>query len=201
MFLPNRIRELTVDGRRQRTSLRPIPEGVWYTTAQAQRKAASMIEQPSSDTPVLICRVFDPSLGENPVETKYFFEGRETISALDEPIECTVWRIKHADSPASREWLNAELQLVRARTELGGGLGEIEMRRATRAEAQAAGNAPEIMLSTVISPTMPSANCCVSNADTASRGIMRKSMTVRYRGREVPLMASFMPRAYPFRAA
>ena len=155
LFLPNRIRELTVDGRRQRTALRPIPEGTWYTTAQAQRKAASMIGEPSSETPILVCRVLDPSLGEKPVETKYFFEGRETLPTPEGPIECTSWRIKHADSPASREWLNDGLQLVRARTELGGGLGEIEMRRATRAEAQAEGNAPEIMLSTVISPTMP----------------------------------------------
>ncbi|MCH2162757.1 MAG: hypothetical protein MK085_12905 [Phycisphaerales bacterium] len=137
LILPNRIRELSVQGRRKSTRLLPLPSGTWYSTAQAQRLASEAVDASPDSTspstePVFSCRVLDPSLGANPVSTRYWFVGRETTETPDGPVECTRWRIERDDSPSTEEWLDSELQLVRARTALGGGMGEIEMRRARR---------------------------------------------------------------------
>ena len=159
LFLPNRIREVSVQGRRKSTRLLPMPTGTWYSTARAQRLAMEAVGPETTagneDEPVFTGRVLDPSLGESPVSTRYFFLGRETLDTPNGAVDCTRWRIEQANTPSTTEWLDGELGLVQARTELGGGMGEIEMRWSSRKDAEADINAPEIMISTAVTPTVP----------------------------------------------
>lgn len=153
-FLPNRIRYIVNIGNRQRTATKQIPEGEWFSTEEAMRRALGTPEKFSNDVPAFTCRVLDPSLGENPVQTRFYREGSETIDTSSGAVETVRWRIENEGSPPTVAWLDGKNDLIRSKSTFGGGIGSLEMIRSTRQEATKSFQAPEVMLKTSVQPTL-----------------------------------------------
>ena len=152
-FLPDRIRVLVKNGRRQRTNTLALPQGDWRSTEDALRQAIRVVGD-GSEVREFICQVLDPSLGEVPKRTVYTWEGTENMSTSRGEFECVRWRVEHEGSPVERIWLDTTHRLIRSVASLGKGFGDLEIVLATQEEATAKRKGPEIVIRSAVEPVL-----------------------------------------------
>ena len=152
-FLPDRIRVLIKNGRRQRTNTRVLPEGEWYSSQEALRRALKAVGD-GSQIREFSCRVLDPSLGDAPKQTVYTWEGKENVVTSRGEFECARWQVEHEGSPVEKVWLDSDDRLIRSVANLGEGFGDLEMVLATQEEATAKRKGPEILIRSAVEPVL-----------------------------------------------
>lgn len=153
-FTPEGIRlKSTQEGETTERTL-PNPEGTWLAPAAAERYVQQRFKSGAKEITV---RTMDPSNGPTVVTAvRTGFEPEKlTIAGRELDVVKTVVEMSVMPGAKSTEYIDAEGELVKSRT-LVGGLA-VTMTRSTREEAiaEGAGPSPEVMTSTFIYPDKP----------------------------------------------
>lgn len=149
-FLAEGVRCTTRQAGQERVATLPMPEGTWLPPAAATEFLRVRLAAGAKSIEV---RTLDPSEGIEPMVIRYMVEGRDTVEVLGRRIgvhRCVSEQQSGGEVIRSREWIDEEGLLVRMETD---SLGlDLAMRLATREEATAQAEPPEIMVSTFIRP-------------------------------------------------
>ncbi len=162
-FGPEGITLVTSQGGRDSTTTLPNPEGSWLTPAAAERMLKQRLKSGAQEVTI---RVMDPNTGAEPVATTRKLQGTETLTVMGREIEVTRHTSTVASMPGvtSTEWLDDEATLVKSQTNLGG--ISVTIVAATEVEARGEINAPELMISTFVTPNRP-----IERARQVTRGV------------------------------
>jgi len=124
--------------------------GDWLTPAAVARKVESALDAGAEEITVT---TIDPSVGPTPIEiTRRLVDDEVEIEIDGERVTVSKWSVTQSYMPGatSEEWLDADGDLVHGMTMLGP--MKMTMRRSDEAAALAEGEAPELMMRTLIRP-------------------------------------------------
>jgi transglutaminase-like putative cysteine protease len=133
---------------------KPRPTGEWLTPAAAERFVEAARVRGDR---VVTFRAVDPSSGLSPTTIERTDEGVEKVTILGKEIEARRAALKVTTGTGlvvqGKELSDAKGDLVRQETSIGG-IG-VTLTLASREDAMAAGAAPEVMVSTFVTPSAP----------------------------------------------
>ncbi len=173
-FHENDVEVTTTQAGTTRTSRLPLPDGSWLTPAAAERYIKQRRESGAEE---ISMRIIDPQIGLTPVTSRHYDFAPATLTIDGMPIEVTKAKVEMSNAPGiiSTEFVDAEGVLVRSETDMGG--MTMVMAASTEAEAGVAIEAPEIMLSTFVTPDRKIRN---------PRSLVRAEYVVSVDGGELP---------------
>lgn len=154
-FEANGVRVVTSQaGAKPNESLQPLPEGEWLTPAAAERFVKA---RRAAGAKTVTFRVIDPSSGLKPLVVERIEEATEKMTVLGREIDVVRATLKTTLAPgqnvSTTEYSDAEGVLVKSLTSIGG--IDVTMTLTSREDAMKEGAAPEIMVSTFLSPDKP----------------------------------------------
>ena len=146
LFGPGGIDVLEEQGGRTAAKRHPLPAAGWLTPAAAdefiRRRIAAGAKELSYVT-------LDPDSGPVPVRVDSVRGGTSQASVLGRSVPVTQWTVRTSQlEKPTVEWISADGVLVRSTSDLG--IGELESRLSTRAEATAAAAPVEVMARTFV---------------------------------------------------
>lgn len=151
VFKGDKLELTSKQGDQVTTTLIDGPKGSWLTPAAANRFVTARRAAGAKEISV---RIIEPSSGVQPVLSKHVWIGPDTINVLGKDIECTKWEVavsgEKIPDVKSFEYVDSEDVILRTDTSYGG-IG-IVMLLSTRQEATEDAAAPEMMVSTFVTP-------------------------------------------------
>lgn len=149
-FASDGVRCTTRQAGQERVVTLALPEGTWLPPGAA---TAYLRARLASGAKSIEVRTLDPSEGIEPMVIRYVVEGRDTVEVLGRRIDvhrCVSEQQSGGETIRASEVIDEDGLLVEMETD---SLGlELSMRLATREEATAQAEPPEIMVSTFIRP-------------------------------------------------
>ena len=143
-------------------SVRPLPTGDWLTPAAAQRR---LIADLAAGKTTITIRSIDPSGGSDPITTTHtVLERATTAEALGKVVPAIKWKIAIDKYPNmdTIEFADLSGNTIRAETDIGG-LKVVQI-AADKDLALAKADPPELLASTLITPSKPIPNARKSSS-------------------------------------
>lgn len=153
-FTETGVELLSRQGGKETRSTLAKPEGTWLTPAAAERY---VLQRYKSGAKEIVVRTIDPSNGIKVVTaTRTGFEPA-TARVKGAAVEAVLSVVEMSIMPGvkSKEWTDAEGELLRSETLLGGQSIVMSLSTEREAKAKGKGPAPEVMNSTLIHPDKP----------------------------------------------
>lgn len=153
-----------------RTTTQPRPSGTFLTPLAAEEYLKRRLEAGAKEVTI---RTLDPTTGLSPITATYTNFEPAKIKALGRDIETTKMRVEASNAPGipSHQFVDAQGVVVRVETQVGGMSVVMTLSNANEARA-ATTKAPELMISTFVTPDRP-----IENPRTTRAGVYRLSMT------------------------
>lgn len=176
VFESGRVRVTSVSAGGERESTRALPEGAWLTPAGA---AAFLRQRLAAGATEITHRAIDPGSGIEPILFTTTILERTSVEALGKTVPAIRWKVVTDTHPelGTTEYVDEFGVPIRSETSLGG--IKVEILLADRDLALSALDAPELLVSTLVTPDKPIAN---------PRSLTRASYHLRLTEGKVPAL-------------
>lgn len=146
LFGPGGIDVVEEQGGRTAAQRHPLPPAGWLTPAAADEFVRRRIAAGAKELSYV---TLDPESGPVPVRVDSVRGGTSQATVLGRSMAVTQWTVRTSQlEKPTIEWLSADGVLVRSTSDLG--IGELESRLSTKAEATAAAAPVEVMARTFV---------------------------------------------------